>query len=271
METIYLSKPPVKASASEECVLAFGFFDGVHFGHKGILEKARLIAAGKNCAFGVMTFYPHPSDILFPERKPMTYLTPLSVKIKRFEQLGVDKLFVIEFNPELARLSPEDFVEQYIKSLRCIHAVAGFDYHYGFKGEGSMKTLPIHGAGSFEVTSVEKIEREGTKISSTEIRRLLDAGKAEAIPDYLGDYFEVEGVVTQCSRLADHEQFASVAPDPDYRLPNKGVYQIKVQIGIRTYLGICHQITNQVNRSSLLLQVKNCPEDIRSKRLKLNG
>src|SRR4051812_48675880 len=99
METIYIRHPIAESIATEmeSCVLALGFFDGVHLGHRGILETAKQIAEQKQHTFGVMTFYPHPKDILFPDRESMTYLTPLPVKEERFEKLGVEKLFIVEF------------------------------------------------------------------------------------------------------------------------------------------------------------------------------
>ncbi|KON69459.1 cytidyltransferase [Peribacillus butanolivorans] len=271
METIYIQHPIAESIATEmeSCVLALGFFDGVHIGHRGILETAKKMAKQKQCTFGVMTFYPHPKDILFPDREPMTYLTPLPVKEERFEKLGVEKLFIVEFNPDFARLSPEDFVEQYITGLRCKHVVAGFDYHYGSKGLGNMETLSNHRLGKFDVTTVHKIEHASEKISSTAIRELLAGGHVKVVPDYLGEFYEVHGDVKQNSLFYKNHQFIKVSIDKEYRVPKLGVYHIQVELDGHIYEGTCHQISIHDQRSSILLQLNDCFVDTSMKRVKV--
>lgn len=271
METIYIqnSTDKSKLNITETCVLALGFFDGVHIGHQKILETAKQIAEQKRCTFGVMTFYPHPKDILFPYLEPMTYLTPLPSKEDRFKKLGVEKLFVVEFNPEFARISPEDFVEQYIIGLGCIHVVAGFDYHYGYKGLGNMKTLSEYHPRSLEVTTVSKIEHDDEKISSTAIRNLLDEGHVNKVPMYLGDFYEIYGEVNQSSLFYKKHPFLKLIVDKGYRMPKPGIYHIQVEIDGNHYGGTCHQISINKQQPSLLIQVKVCAVDPYKKRIKV--
>ncbi|MGE8035241.1 cytidyltransferase [Lysinibacillus sp. NPDC093692] len=271
METITIksSIDKSKFTEMEACVLALGFFDGVHIGHQRILETAKRIAVQKQCAFGVMTFYPHPKDILFPHLEPMTYLTPLPLKEDRFEKLGVEKLFVVEFSPEFARLSPNDFVEQYIIGLGCIHAVAGFDYHYGYKGLGNMKTLSEYNPGSLEVTTVPKIQHDDEKISSTAIRKLLDEGHVQKIPMYLGDFYEINGEVNQSSLFYNNHQFLKLIVKKRYRMPKPGIYHIQVEIDGNNYDGTCHQISINEQHPSLLIQLKDCSVYPYKKRIKV--
>lgn len=271
METIYIqnSISNSKTTNKEACVLALGFFDGVHIGHQRILETAKQIAKQKQCVFGVMTFYPHPKEILFPHMGPMTYLTPLPIKEDRFEKLGVEKLFVVEFSPEFARTSPKDFVEQYILGLGCIHVVAGFDYHYGSKGLGNMKTLSEYNPRSLEVTTVPKFQHNDEKISSTAIRKLLEEGHVKKIPLYLGDFYEIYGEVNQSSLFYKKHQFLKLIVDKGYRIPKSGIYHIQVEIDGNNYDGTCHQISINKQQSALLLQIKNCSVDSYKKRIKV--
>ncbi|WP_068983662.1 cytidyltransferase [Lysinibacillus xylanilyticus] len=271
METITIKSSIDKSTFTEmeACVLALGFFDGVHIGHQRILETAKRIAMQKQCAFGVMTFYPHPKDILFPHMEPMTYLTPLPLKEDRFEKLGVEKLFVVEFSPEFARLSPNDFVEQYILGLGCIHVVAGFDYQYGYKGLGNMKTLSEYIPGNLEVTTVPKIQHDDEKISSTAIRKLLDEGHMQKIPMYLGDFYEVSGEVNQSSLFYKNHQFLKLIVKNSYRMPKLGIYHIQVEIDGHNYDGTCHQISINEQHTSLLIQLKDCSVDPYKKRIKV--
>ncbi|MED4116290.1 cytidyltransferase [Priestia megaterium] len=271
METIYIQHPisTTVSAKIESCVLALGFFDGVHIGHQEIIQTAKEIARQKQLTFGVMTFYPHPKDIIFPDQAPMTYLTPLPIKEDHFREMGVEKLFVVKFEPAFASLSPEDFVNQYIKGLRCKHVVAGFDYHYGFKGNGNMKTLTNEGVGAFDVTTIHKVEHGEEKISSTAIRNLLANGNVEDVPNYLGEFYEVRGEVKESSSYHKHYQFAKVLIDSSYRMPTPGVYKIEVEIEGQTYKGICHQISEIKNSHSMLIQLSNCFIKIKGKSVRI--
>ncbi|KAB7707049.1 cytidyltransferase [Bacillus aerolatus] len=269
METIYIehSNSMQATVESAPCVLALGFFDGVHVGHRGILEAAKEAARQKGCKFSVMTFYPHPRDVIFPDREPMTYLTPLPVKEERFRELGVDQLFIVKFTPDFARLSPEDFIQHYIISLQCKHVVAGFDYHYGHKGKGNMETLTEAGRGKFDVTTIRKIEQHEEKISSTAIRELLSAGKVETVPGLLGCFYEVRGEVKQNSLFYKNHQFIKVDTSENYRFPKLGVYRVEVEMDGRVYSGICHQMSVADRKPSLLVQLQNCFAETQGKQI----
>lgn len=156
---------------SEPCVLALGFFDGVHKGHQKLLTTAREIAQEQQLVFGVMTFYPHPREVVQPGPQPMKYITPLDVKIDIFREMGVEKLFVINFDEDFSQLTTEEFVEEYIVGMNCKHVVGGFDYHYGYKGKGNMQMLAKQGLGKFGVSVIDKVEHDCEKVSSTLIRQ----------------------------------------------------------------------------------------------------
>ncbi|MCG7335775.1 cytidyltransferase [Sporosarcina sp. ACRSM] len=272
MEIIHIKQGVSSEVVAEmkSCVLALGFFDGVHLGHQGILQQAKEIAEKEQCTFGVMTFYPHPKDILFPDQGPMTYLTPLPLKTERFESLGVEKLFIVEFTQDFARLSPEDFVESYISKLKCVHVVAGFDYHYGSKGAGSMETLYEHGGGRFAVTKVQKIDFECEKISSTAIRQLLAEGSVDEVPAYLGDFYKVKGEVKQNAFFYNNDQFVKVNVDPLYRLPRLGTYRVEVEIDGQVYAGTCHQMTWSDQGSTLLIRIHHCSPNTLQKSIEIH-
>lgn len=271
MKTIYIQHPISKAlrDEAEECVLALGFFDGVHMGHKQLIRAAKEIARQKNITFAVMTFYPHPRDIIDSSQGPMKYLTPLQVKEERFKNMGVEKLIVVKFDPTFARLSHEEFVETYIVGFRCQHVVAGFDYHYGYKGQGNMLLLKEQGWKRFDVTTISKIEHSHNKISSTAIRQLLAMGSAHDIPAYLGDYYEIRGRVKKSASFYQTYRFAEILVDKEYMLPVHGVYHVEVEIDNRVYKGVCQQISQHNDVQSLLLQLSNCSVDLSKKHVKV--
>lgn len=268
---MYIQHPISKAlqDEAEACVLALGFFDGVHTGHKQLIKTAKEIAKQKKIMFAVMTFYPHPRDIVNPSQNPMKYLTPLQVKEERFKNMGVEKLIVVKFDSTFSRLSYKEFVETYIVGFRCQHVVAGFDYHYGYKGQGNMQLLKEQGQNRFDVTTISKIEHSHTKISSTAIRELLKIGATHDIPKYLGNHYEISGTVKQVSSFYQTYKFAEVLVDKDYILPVHGVYHITVEIDQHLYKGVCQEISERNQEQYLLIQLSNCSIDLSHKQVKI--
>lgn len=108
------------------------------------------------------------------------------------QDLGVETLIVVNFDSAFALLSPSDFIEDYLYGFKCKHAVAGFDFRYGHKGQGNMETLKIEGKRFFEVTEMKKFEIDHEKVSSTKLRNLIAEGRFADIP-YLGSYLKVKG------------------------------------------------------------------------------
>ncbi|MDF2787877.1 MAG: hypothetical protein K0S80_975 [Neobacillus sp.] len=223
METIYINLDNLadwqgKANA---CVMALGFFDGLHYGHREVIKTGLRIAKEKGVSLAVMSFFPHPKSVLSNGEKQIDYLIPLSVKEKILRGLGVDTFYIVEFTREFAALSPEQYVKDYLVNLRVIHAVAGFDFTYGSRGSGYLETLQDDSGGIIEVTKVEKVACRGEKISSTSIRERLVAGNVAELPDFLGCCYEIEG-------MWDGQSFKL---NPYYTLPAPGKYSVTIIIG----------------------------------------
>ena len=106
----------------------------------------------------------------------MNYLTPLEVKIDKFAGLGVDKVFIINFDQGFAKVPPKEYIKKYVP-VGAQHVVAGFDFTYGYKGEGTMQTMAMDGNGKFLVTVISKLDYRGKKMGSTFIRNLLADGE----------------------------------------------------------------------------------------------
>ncbi|EKN65338.1 bifunctional riboflavin kinase/FMN adenylyltransferase [Neobacillus bataviensis LMG 21833] len=193
METIYLNPENLKywQQKAKQSVMALGFFDGIHNGHRKVIQIALQKAREQNLLLTVMSFFPHPKTVLSNGKTKVDYLMPLPDKQKLFSDLGVDIFYIVEFDREFTSLLPEKFVAKYLLDLGVIHAVAGFDYSYGFRGEGNMDRLKADSMGILEVTKVNKVECNGEKISSTCIREKLAKGNVEDLPAFLGRSYEV--------------------------------------------------------------------------------
>ena len=232
MEIVNLDNPfdSIASLSSEPCVMALGFFDGVHKGHRKIIETAKEIAKKEKIKFTVMTFFPHPSNVISKTKKIDHYLSPLSVKKGIFRSLGVEKLFIVNFNTDFSRFSHQQFVEQYIVGLKCQHVVAGFDFTYGYKGQGNMNQMVADSNGRFDVTTVSKLEHNHEKISSTIIREMLMTGNVKNIPMYLEEYYAIKGKVIRHHKINHNETVLVINIDSSYHLPKKGMYKIKADL-----------------------------------------
>lgn len=239
LKTIYLEYPINQELEQKDTVVALGYFDGVHLGHQTVIQTAKSIAEKNGWLTAVMTFHPHPAIVLGKaDRIPA--ITPLFEKEKIIKELGVDILYVVTFNEAFSKLSPQQFVDEYLIDLSVKHVVAGFDYTYGRYGKGTMQTMPEHSRGKFEVTTIEKVEKNNVKISSTLIRSLISEGNVEVLPEYLGRFYEMTGHVVTGEQRGRTIGFptANLSVSSEYVVPKTGVYAVKVKYKGKIYNGI---------------------------------
>jgi riboflavin kinase/FMN adenylyltransferase len=180
------------------CVVTIGIFDGVHQGHQRIIGRAVELARDRGVPAVVLTFDPHPLEIIRPGSHPPV-LTGTRHKAELLEALGVDVMCVLPFTPEFRRLTAEEFVhEVLVERLHVTGVVVGENFRYGAQGAGDIATLTASGR-RFGFT-VEGLALEGsadTTYSSTYIRSLVDAGDVEEAARVLGREHRVEGLVVR--------------------------------------------------------------------------
>lgn len=255
MEIIKIHHPYHEDSIPKQpVVLALGFFDGVHKGHRTVINTAKRIAKEKNARLALMTFNQHPS-IVFKKVKPeaITYLSSIERKEEFMEELGVDYLYEVDFTSAFASLSPQEFVDQYIVGLNAVAVVAGFDYTYGKKEVASMEHLPSYAKDRFEVIEVGKVTGEGEKISSTRIRQALSDGEIMEANDMLGYVYQTPGIVIHGDARGRTLGYptANIDVKPNIRLPKVGVYAVRIKVGEEWYEGMAsigYNITFEANR-----------------------
>ncbi len=243
MKIYELSYPDhVLKDHTESYALAIGFFDGLHKGHQTVIQNAVKEAKRLGVQSAVMTFNPHPSHVLGGGKNKVGYITPFKEKVAILEALGVEALFIVEFDKALASLSPEQFVEVFIKQLGVKHVTAGFDYSFGAKGAGTMEDMANLSKGVYETTVIKKVTDEEDKISSTRIRQLLGEGKIEEAAQLLGRNFRTIGTVVHGEKNGRKLGFptANVQPPKDSILPLNGVYAVRFTVQGETYNGVCN-------------------------------
>lgn len=245
MEVIEISHPINSSQfVSENIALAIGFFDGIHLGHQKVLKKMIDVAERNDLKKAVMTFDPHPSVVLNPEKKRTTYLTPITDKVEAIENLGVDYCFVVNFSSNFADVSADEFVEQYFIRNHVKAVIAGYDFSFGKYGKGNMASLQENDYPfSVHVVSKQTLE-EDVKISTTNIRTSLELGEVEACTLALGHPYVIKGMVVQGEKRGRTIGFptANVEPSDEYVLPRNGVYAVTLLIKSRNkvYEGVCN-------------------------------
>jgi riboflavin kinase / FMN adenylyltransferase len=175
--------------------LAIGNFDGVHRGHRAVLDAAKA-SAKPGAPIGAMVFEPHPRRFFQPD-KPLFQLTPLPRKLELLEACGLDFVAVLKFDALLAGLSAEDFVrEVLVEGLGISHATTGYNFFFGKKRQGNPTVLRALGAQfGFGVTIVEAVGDSGEIYSSTRVREMLAEGDVAGAARMLGSWWQVEGEV----------------------------------------------------------------------------
>jgi riboflavin kinase/FMN adenylyltransferase len=173
---------------------ALGNFDGVHLGHRAVIETARDAAPGR--PLGVVTFAPHPRRFFQPDAAPFELMTP-EIKARRLDKLGVEVLFALDFDAALSRMTAEAFCAEVLADrFGLSHVAVGADFCFGAGRRGTAQTLREQGARlGFGVSVAELRAARGREISSTAIRAALAEGRPEDAAAMLGHWHRIEGPV----------------------------------------------------------------------------
>lgn len=232
MRTVTLSYPMLPETAAQWAqpqVVALGQFDGLHRGHASVITSAVALARQSGVPAAVMTFHPHPKDVM-GKGDYEGYLTPTRDKQELLAGMGVDILYTIEFNEQLSLVSPEDFVSVMLLPLQIVTAVVGFDFRFGYKGEGDADRLSELGQGVMNVQTVSPFLLEGEKVSSSGIRKCLQSGELDKANAWFGRCYHLRGIVSHGEKRGRTIGFptANLQLEDRYVIPAKGVYAVKV-------------------------------------------
>lgn len=235
MKSIRLSYPlstnEVKAGP---VVLAMGFFDGVHRGHQKVIRTAKELANERHQPLAVLTYDKLPAIVFKMMEQPVRYLTPLKTKISLFQQLGVDIAYVMNFTSDVAELAPQEFVDQVLTALNPSMVVAGFDHTYGPADIANMALLPTYVNGRFDIYTVNKLSEGAVdeKVSSTNIRKLVDEGQIGQANQLLGYEYTTTGIIVHGFARGRTFGFptANVHWYENERIPAVGVYAVRMKV-----------------------------------------
>lgn len=226
----------------KNAVVTTGTFDGVHIGHQQVIRRLKEAAARINGETVLLTFFPHPRMVLFPERKQLLLNTP-EEKAALLEKTGIDHLIVHPFTREFSMLSSKDFIEDIlVKKLATRRLVIGHDHHFGRNREGSFDHLrqfgPVYG---FDVEEIPAQEVENIGVSSTKIRQSLEAGDVTTAASFLGYSYQLAGTVVKGRQLGRTIGFPTaniLVTDSSKMVPADGVYAVRVHRKSETLKGM---------------------------------
>ncbi|RXT15160.1 bifunctional riboflavin kinase/FAD synthetase [Ammoniphilus sp. CFH 90114] len=230
---------PLEALEYHPSVLAIGYFDGVHQGHRRVIQKAMDVAKEKGLSSAVMTFHPHPREIL-GQSGYTHYLTPLEEKLNLLEKMGIELAYVVDFDIPFSSVYPQDFINEFLIPLQARHIVVGFDYTFGYRGKGTAFTLQEYSHNRYGLDVVSPITRYGEKISSTIIREYLYGGKIQEATEFLGRPYSIKGIVIHGEKRGRQIGFptANIGLEDPYLIPRTGVYAVRIYFEEKILYGV---------------------------------
>ena len=216
-------------------VVALGVFDGVHRGHRNILQDTVRIARKIKGTSIVITFFPHPQD------KESLY--SLQHRLRLIAELGVDLCIVVNFNRTFANIEARDFIAKIlVKKIGVSFVCIGKNFRFGRKASGNYKSLE-EGAKryNFKLKVFEVVRSGGLAISSTVIRKLIKGSKIKQVQQLLGRRVSILGSVIKGARLGRILGVPTANIDPHHEvIPSAGIYAVQVILHAKVYAGICY-------------------------------
>lgn len=220
----------VPQRATSPVALTVGNFDGVHLGHRAMIQRLRAAALRLRVPACVMTFEPHPREFFAPDQAP-TRLTSLREKLVALDGLGVDRALVCRFDYDFARVTAEAFVERYlIDGLAVRWVLVGDDFRFGARRQGDAELLTAIGRKhGFEVERMSSVTVDGVRVSSTAVRERLAAGELNAASRLLGRAYSISGRVVRGDGIGRQLGFPTANVHMRHnRPPLAGIFVVEV-------------------------------------------
>jgi riboflavin kinase/FMN adenylyltransferase len=208
------------------CAVTIGNFDGVHFGHRRILRQVVALAAERGWKPAVLTFDPHPTQVVAPERTPVLMTSPAH-RAELMAEEGIEEVLILPFTAEIVRLSAEDFVRQLLlERLRVRAVLVGENFRFGYRQSGNVELLAELGRRlGFETEIVQAVKWRGLMVSSSGIRSLLRAGRVSLAARMLEHPYGLDGAVVEGRGVGSKQTVPTLNLAPDSGvIPATGVY-----------------------------------------------
>ncbi len=230
-------------SYDKKSAVTVGTFDGIHSGHKKIIEKLNSIKDLKGLRSVVITFEPHPQIVLKNRAKDIGILTTLDEKLDILKNFNIDIVYAINFTKEFANTTAEEFYKNYlIEKIGLTDLILGYDHMFGKNREGNFNTLKdLSEKYDFDVDRIDEYKIDGEHISSTVIRNFLEEGNVKKVSKLLEREYRIKGKVIKGKKLGTGLGYptANIELSNEYKLiPKIGIYAVRVEIDDREYSGM---------------------------------
>jgi len=252
-------------------VATVGTFDGVHVGHQEIIGKLKEVAKQTDGETLLLTFFPHPRMVLFPDDDSLKLITTLKEKTELLASFGLDHLLILPFSVEFSRITPTEYIRDLLmRDIGVKTLVIGYNHQFGRNRKGNFELLeelaPVYGFDVVEITAQEINE---IKVSSTKIRRAIESGDVSTANKYLKYNFSVSGIVVEGDQIGRQIGFPTAnikILEKHKLLPGKGVYAVSVTVQNRQYKGMLNigsrpTINNDADRSSIEVHLFDMNEE----------
>ena len=224
-------------------IVSIGIFDGVHVGHKKIINRLNELASEYNGESVIVTLWPHPRGVLQKENNNSHYLTTLEEKEYLLDKLGVDNLIILPFTRQLSEKTFSDFTKHYlINKIKAKHIVIGYNHHFGKDREGDFQYLKgISKEYGFNVEQLSPVIVNDSYVSSSAVRQNIENGRIETANKLLGYAYFIQGKIVAGRKIGRKMGFPTAninLSDSNKLLPGNGVYAVKVFIDSDEYKGM---------------------------------
>lgn len=227
MKVFYSSEQA--AGKLKNAVVTTGSFDGVHVGHKVIINRLNQIAREINGESVLITFFPHPRKVLYPEQKDLKLINTQEEKIELLSKAGLDNLIIIPFSVEFSKTSSQEFISQIlIGQLQARVVVVGHNHHFGHNRKGDYSHLhQLSEELGFNVEEIPLLDIENETVSSTKIRKALMEGNIQRANAYLDHQYIVKGEIAgaqEIKQLPGISSFTIIITEEEKLIPPPGIY-----------------------------------------------
>jgi riboflavin kinase / FMN adenylyltransferase len=224
-------------------VITIGTFDGVHLGHRQVIERLREISSDLSGESVVFTFYPHPRIVVDSKEDSLRLLSTQEEKIALLQELGIEHLVIYPFTEQFSKLTYHEFVKNILVDKMHLNTlVIGYDHKFGQDRQGDFSSLKILSAElGFKVERLDELLLEDTVVSSTKIRKALDDGNILKANLYLGYKYILMGRVIEGKQLGRKLGFPTAnieTYDAHKLVPRDGVYAVRVEVNGKFYKGM---------------------------------
>ena len=266
-----------KIPKSDFNIATIGSFDGIHIGHKKILQTLTKTAKKNNGKSILITFWPHPRYVL-KKNNDYKLLTSLDEKIKLFEKNKIDILYIVDFSLKFSKFSANKFIENILlEKLKINCLLIGYNNNFGRNREGNIRYLEENKKKfDVDIISIPKQSVDKISISSTKIREYLNNGKINSANRLLGRKYSINGKIVRGNGIGRKINFPTAnieIDEPKKLLPKSGVYAVEVILNKKIYLGmlnIGYNPTIKNEKKSIEVNIFEFSEDIYNNKISIN-